>query len=457
MVVRCLAAVTLGVVAFALSTVVPLPPGPPGDVLPPRRLPLAEPAVESSVERLFLAADGRRPAAATVDQWVSRHRDGEPLVTLGETLVGSARWQQAYGSLDDAEVFERLHERLLGRVPSPVDRRFWTDQLAGGTSRAALLVALSESPEHVARTRTPAPVPPRPALAPAGIEHSVARLHLGLTQAWPDRATLDADVRRYLDGTPLATLAEQILARPEAAERFGSAEAAGDGFVRTLFDEVLGRPAPASDLAGWRSRLEAGESRGSVAVGFTESPEMLVRTRTAAPLPAPIPKVLLGVGDSVMLGAVATIESIPGWAVRVDARGCRQPTWRGDGCGATDIPSGVDALRTARTRGGLGGAVVIQVGNNGPMSAEQFDMLMAEVADQRLVFALTLKEPRSYEAGNNAVITGATARWPNLRIIDWHAAASGHPEWFGDGEGIHLSRTGAQAMADLIATSLPPY
>ena len=104
--------------------------------------------------------------------------------------------------------------------------------------------------------------------------------------------------------------------------------------------------------------------------------------------------------------------------------------------------------------------MVLQVGNNGPMSAEQFDAVMAEVAevaDQRLVITLTLKEPRSYEAGNNVVISGATARWPNLRILDWHAAASGDPEWFGDGEGIHLRGTGARAMADLIAGALPAY
>ena len=82
---------------------------------------------------------------------------------------------------------------------------------------------------------------------------------------------------------------------------------------------------------------------------------------------------------------------------------------------------------------------------------------MAEVADQRLVIALTLHEPRSYEAGNNAVIDAATTRWPNLRVLDWNAAASAHPEWFGDGEGIHLSRTGAQAMAQLIASALPQY
>jgi hypothetical protein len=170
---------------------------------------------------------------------------------------------------------------------------------------------------------------------------------------------------------------------------------------------------------------------------------------------APIPRRVLAVADSVMLGAVEEVEAIPGWDTTVDARGCRQPTWSGDGCGATAIPSGVDALRDARAAGLLGGVVVVHLGNNGPMSAEQLDTLLAEVADQRLVLVLTLHEPRSYEAGNNEVIRDAPQRWPRVRVVDWHGAATPHPEWFGDGEGIHLSDAGAQAMADLVAAHLP--
>jgi len=423
---------------------------------PPGRLPLAEPGVEGSIERLFLATEGRPGDGAALDQWVARYRDGEPLLQIGQAFAESPRFVRTYGSRPDADFVDRIYDDVIGRDPTPPDRAYWTSRLASGeSSRAAVLVALSESPEHVARTGTPAPVAPRPLLAPAGIEHSIARIYLGLLRTWPDRATLDADVGQYLAGTPLTAIAGKVLASPDAATRYGTVRS--DAFVRSLYTDVLGRVPDPAGLTTWQQRLDAGEARAAVAVALTESPEMLARSRTAPPLPAPIPHVLLAVGDSVMLGAVRTISAIPGWSVQVDARGCRQPTTRGDGCGAVDIPSGIDALRTARGVGHMGGAVVVQVGNNGPMSAEQFDAVMAEVADQRLVIALTLHEPRSYEAGNNVVISGATARWPNLRILDWHAAAAGHPEWFGDGEGIHLSGTGARAMADLIAAALPAY
>lgn len=441
------AVVVAGAAAFVIFR--PDPSSDPTDAALAERLPLAEPGVEGSVVRLMRAAEGETDPAR-LDLLVSRYRDGEPLPALAQELAGGPWFLDTYGDLDDRAFVDRIYDDLLERAPSANDRRSWAQQLRAGTPRSAVVVALAESSEYVERTDTAAPVAPRPLLAPPGIEHSVARVFLGLRGNWPDRATLDAAVVRYLDGTPLSALADEVV-----VERYAQATPAD--FVRALYEDVLDRPVDPSGVTEWRARLDAGESKGAVAVGFTESPEMQSLTRTAAPLPAPIRHTLVAVGDSVMLGAVDTIQGIPNWRVNVDARGCRQPTWRGDGCGATDIPSGVDALRAARAAGHMGGAVVVSLGNNGPMSAEQFDAVMTEVADQRLVLALTLSEPRSYEGPNNAVITGATARWPNLRIVDWHAAAKDHPEYFGDGEGIHLSQTGATAMATLIATHLPQY
>ncbi|HEY8546316.1 MAG TPA: DUF4214 domain-containing protein [Acidimicrobiales bacterium] len=415
------------------------------------RLPLAEPGVEGSVVRLLRATEGEADPAR-LDPLVTRYRDGEPLAALAQELVGGPRFVERYGRLDDRAFVERIYDDLLGRAPSDHDRRSWAEHLRAGAPRSMVVTALTESAEYVDRTDTPPPLPPRRPLAPAGIEHSIVRMYLGLRGEWPDRVTLDAAVARYLDGVPLALLAEEVVTSDQRLGQMTPAE-----FVRSLYRDVLDRPVDPVGESQWRARLDAGEPRGAIAVGFTESPEMQLLTRTAAPMPAPIRHTLLAVGDSVMLGAVEPIQGIPNWRVTVDARGCRQPTWRGDGCGAEDIPSGIDALRAARAAGQLGGAVVLHLGNNGPMSAEEFDALMAEVADQRLVLALTLHEPRSYEGPNNAVITGATARWPNLRIIDWHSAAKDHPEWFGDGEGIHLSRTGAAAMAELIAAHLPEY
>jgi hypothetical protein len=420
------------------------------------RLPLAAPGVEGSIIRLARAVEGDGADNATIDYWVGRYRDGQSLQAIGAAFVEQPDFVKAYGKGTDADFVDRLYQHVLGRKPEAEERQQWVGRLTGGASRAALLLALTESDEYVRRTHTAPPRRPRRLLAPPGVEHSVARLYLAFTGHWPTDRELDADVQRYLDGTPLAEIADGLLTRPESKwERFR--RASSQSFVESMYLDVLGRAPDPVKAKDWRARLDAGTTRGAVAVEFTESAEMLARTHTAAPLPAPVPHKLFAMGDSVMKGAIATIEGITDWEVHVDARGCRQPTTRGDGCGDKDIPSGLDALRGARDDGRLGGAVVILIGNNGPMSAEQFDSMMRLVSDQRLVYALTLHEPRRFEAPNNAVITGATARWPNLRIIDWHTFATGKDDYFSDGEGIHLSHEGAQAMADLIAASLPNY
>lgn len=428
--------------------------GPAGDDGPARRrLPLAEPGVEASVQRLLQAVTGRAPSGAELDAWVPRYRDGEPLASLAQALAATPDYARNYGDTTDAVYVDRLYRHVLGRPATVSESAYWTSELAGGRSRSDVLVAFSDSDDFVRRTGTPPPQAPRPRLAPPGVEHSVARLYLGLAGRWPRRDELDAGVDRYLGGTALATIAGAVLDTPELAGRYD--HLTDDGFVDRIWEDVLGRPPAAADTQVLKDRLRAGDSRASVVVTLTESAEMVTRTRTANPAPAPVRKVLFAVGDSVMLGAVAAIEAIEGWAVAVDARSCRRPTRRGDGCQAADIPSGIDALRSARANGYFGGAVVIQLGNNGPMSDDEFEAVMSEVADQRLVLVLNLKEPRPFEASNNAVIAGAVKRHPNARLLDWNALGNRHDEYFADTERIHLSFEGAQAMAGMIAAALP--
>jgi len=47
------------------------------------------------------------------------------------------------------------------------------------------------------------------------------------------------------------------------------------------------------------------------------------------------------------------------------------------------------------------------------------------------------------------VLARVTQRHPNATLIDWHAASTGHPDYFWD-DGIHLRPEGAQAYAYLV-------
>jgi hypothetical protein len=434
---RALAAAAL---AAVLVVALPAPGHAAGD-----RLPLAEPGVEGSVERLYQAFFGRPPDGAGLDHWVTQYRDGLPLRTIASHFGASEEFLDANEGVEGRSFVERAYRGVLGREPDADGAAYWEAQLAAGGDRAMLVLALAESPENVARTRTPPPTSPRRLLAPPAVEHSIARVYLGFLGRWPDAPGFDHWVRAYAGGAPLRALTDAVLAAPELAARYG---ATSDGeFVGLLYEQVLGRAADGA-ASYWVDQLGAGRTRGEVASAFTESPEMVARTRTAAP--ARPGRRLLAVGDSVMLGARDNILAIGGgWSISVDVRGCRNPTWSGDGCGATDIPSGVDALRSARADGRMGDVVVLSLGNNGPFSAAQFDEVMAEVRDVPRVIWFNQHEPRSYEGPNNAVIAAGVERHANAELVDWHALGGANPSWF-QADGIHLTHAGRQAMADLV-------
>jgi lysophospholipase L1-like esterase len=145
------------------------------------------------------------------------------------------------------------------------------------------------------------------------------------------------------------------------------------------------------------------------------------------------------IGDSVVLSAWSAVHALPG--VQVDGMVNRQAA------------EAIEVLRKDNDEGFLGPTVVIHIGSNGPFSARQFDEMMSILGTQRRVIFMNVKVLRPWEGPNNAVIAEGVKRYPNVTLLDWHAAGSGHPEWFRD-DGIHTSEVGARAYASLIAQSI---
>jgi hypothetical protein len=151
-------------------------------------------------------------------------------------------------------------------------------------------------------------------------------------------------------------------------------------------------------------------------------------------------------GDSVMIGAIEALEQeIPNLGL-LNAQGSRQPT------------AAIHLLQRWRAAGYLGDAVVINVGNNGPFTAEQFDEMMGVLAGVPKVLIVNLTVPPRVKdpvaLSNNAVLTDGVQRYSNTVLVDWHAASLDRPEYFSGEDNIHLSLQGAQAYAELIATHL---
>lgn len=149
------------------------------------------------------------------------------------------------------------------------------------------------------------------------------------------------------------------------------------------------------------------------------------------------------VGDSAMLGAVHALENRVPNLVLVDAEGSRQ------------APATIDLLRQYRADEHIGAVVVVHVGNNGPITPEDFDEMMGEFADARKVLVVNLTVPPDVPdpiaVPNDVVLAEGVGRYPNKAVlVDWRGASAGHPEYFWDG--IHLTPRGAQAYAALIAS-----
>jgi hypothetical protein len=168
------------------------------------------------------------------------------------------------------------------------------------------------------------------------------------------------------------------------------------------------------------------------------------KTATASPTPTKTVELrVFAIGDSVMLGAARELrKTIPG--IEVDAKVSRH-------VGAT-----LTILQQRRAAGRLGKIVVMHVGNNGYVSAKQFDDLMLPLADIPRVIVFNLKVPRKWEALNNQVIADGVMRYPNAVLVDWHTFGMAHPELFAP-DGIHIGTAGAKAYTALVVAQLDGF
>ena len=152
-----------------------------------------------------------------------------------------------------------LYQNVLGRAPDASGLAYWSNALAGGTTRAQVLVDFSESIENKVRT-------------PDAQTASVARLYYAEFNRAPDAAGLSFWTGELADGAmSLTDEANAFAGSPEFASAYGSLD--NSAFVGLLYENVLGRAPDAAGLAAWTNALSGGASRGSVVTGFSESSE----------------------------------------------------------------------------------------------------------------------------------------------------------------------------------------
>jgi peptidoglycan/LPS O-acetylase OafA/YrhL len=140
-------------------------------------------------------------------------------------------------------------------------------------------------------------------------------------------------------------------------------------------------------------------------------------TTTTAPPPPPTPATLsdggvqpVALGESVMLGAVNQLQA---GGFFVDALKGRQG------------PEMATLVENMRAAGQLGKIVVIQIGTNGSVSADDFARMMAQLTPDQtpLVVFMTVRVPKKWQDGNNTLIRDLPNHYSNVRILDWQVAS----------------------------------
>ena len=148
------------------------------------------------------------------------------------------------------------------------------------------------------------------------------------------------------------------------------------------------------------------------------------------------------VGDSVMLDYQDPLKTlIPG--INVEAAVSRQ--WS----------DGEQILQTLKADGQLGGDVIVGLGTNGPITDADFDSMMTILGGASRVVFVNVHVDRPWQDPNNAVLASGATRYPNVVVADWATLAAQNPAWFGaDGTHLAIDGTGADALAQLVATTL---
>lgn len=228
-----------------------------------------ESALADQVSRLYQAYFKRAADSAGQRFWEDQRIDGRTLASVSEAFAQSPEFDSEYGSLDDAAFVELVYLNVLSRSPDNDGLQFWLDQLASSLDRGSVMIGFSESAEFVTATATVAPA--------TNAEGQLARLYQAFFERDPDTDGF-CFWAGQMETAGLRGVSQAFDSSPEFVDTYGALT--DDAFVDLVYHNVLGRPAEATGRAFWINRLASGLDRGSLMIGFSESPEFIRRTGT---------------------------------------------------------------------------------------------------------------------------------------------------------------------------------
>ncbi|MBM6908219.1 acyltransferase [Collinsella intestinalis] len=239
----------------------------------------------------------------------------------------------------------------------------------------------------------------------------------GIVRAYP--------VRSAVVGLVFAVaLGGLALVPPTSALSAEGAALLADGEASVADDAGAGGEAAGESSAGDTDGAASGEGAAQAA------PE-----RDASGFPAGSYDVLM-IGDSVSLRAVSAFDAAFPHG-HIDAAKSRQFT------------AGAEAYASYVQQNLAGKIAVFALGTNGLVTDEAIDSLMATVGEDRIAVFVNTRSPQPWVQATNDALARAPQRYANARVIDWFGYSAGRNDLF-DGDGTHLSASGAQEYVNLI-------
>ena len=144
----------------------------------------------------------------------------------------------------------RLYDDLLERPADPSGLQSWNALLDQGASRIQVAEGFLGSAEHQIQL--------------------IGNLYESLLERAPDASGLSGWLQFLQTGGRSDQLEALILGSPEY---FSDAGASANGFLASLYHDVLGRPIDSSGLASFTNALQSGVTRTQVASAIVDSPE----------------------------------------------------------------------------------------------------------------------------------------------------------------------------------------
>ena len=205
--------------------------------------------------------------------------------------------------------------------------------------------------------------------------------------------------------------------------------------ARVQLDEIAQN---LSDNEGNTVDLLGGEQSnggGELAVATTIAGQVVTATTT---LDGQVIDVL-AIGDSVMLGAANVLTQRGVTVDAVKSRPYRQ---------ALEIANYMKSVNR------LGSVVIIHLGTNNTVDEKTLDEIMVPLRDVPLVLFVTVHVPSEVRQNtNNRRINELPARYENVKVLDWYAIATAHPEYLYSDK-IHIRPEGQKVYADLMMQAI---